>query len=61
MQNREPRIIQMPKKRTDNRAARMLGTAFVVGLVGFAVVASALLAVAVVAGLWRFISWAVGA
>lgn len=60
MPNREPRVIRLPR-RQENRAARMLGTAFVVGLVGFAVVASALLAVAIVAGLWRFITWAVGA
>ena len=52
--------LSSPRRREDNRAARMLGTAFVVGLVGFAVVASALLAVAVVAGLWRLIAWAVG-
>lgn len=60
MQNREPRVIRLPR-RQENRAARALGGCLVAGVIVFCVVASMLLAVAIVAGLWRFITWAMGA
>lgn len=60
MQNREPRVIRLPR-RQENRAARALGGLFAAAIVAFFAIATVMAMVAVVAGLWRFISWAVGA
>lgn len=55
-----PRVIRMPR-RQENRAARAFGGLFAAAIVAFFAVTTVLAMVAVVAGLWRFISWAVGA
>lgn len=57
--NREPRVIRMPR-RQENRAARALGGLFAAALVVLFAVAPVMAMVAVIAGLWRFISWALG-
>lgn len=57
--DREPRIIRMPR-RQENRAARALGGLFAAAIVVFFAVATVMAMVAVIAGLWKFISWAVG-
>lgn len=60
MQNREPRVIRLPR-RQENQAARALGGLFAAAIVVFCTVTSLLVAVAIVAGLWKFITWALGA
>lgn len=62
MQERRPgRIIEVPKKRQDSPVVRTVGIAFVSLMIGGGLLASVLVLVAIVAGLWRFVCWAIGA
>ena len=49
------------RRREDSMLSRVFGTALVGVFLAGGFLASVLLLVAIVAGLWRFISWAVGA
>lgn len=62
MQERRPgRTIEVPKKRQDSPVVRTVGIAFASLMVGGGLLACVLALVAIVAGLWRFVCWAVGA
>lgn len=62
MQERRPgRTIKVPKKRQDSPFVRSVGIAFASLMIGGALLACVLVLVAIVAGLWRFVCWAVGA
>ena len=58
MSERKAKVIQMPKRRTENALSRFLGTAFVAFVVAAVGITTVLACVAVIAGLWRFIGWA---
>lgn len=59
--HRQGRVIDMPRKRTEDGCARSIGVALVALFMVGCTIASLLLMVAVIAGLWRFVCWAVGA
>lgn len=54
----ERRATRYHMKRSDSPLARALGTGFVVFVIVTCIVATVLIGVAVVAGLWKFIGWA---
>ncbi len=59
--HRDGRVIEVPKKRQDSPVVRTVGIAFASLMVGGGLLACVLALVAVVAGLWRFVCWAIGA
>lgn len=59
--HREGRVIEMPTKRTEDGCARSIGVALVALFMVACTIASVLLMVAVIVGLWMFVCWAVGA